>query len=81
MIENLTRTSVLLVFVLTKEGLGGKVKLKGSLGCSDHESVEFEIFKGERAALRKVITLGFVTADLASSGTCSIEYHWIKSWR
>lgn len=69
----------MLVFVLTKEGLGGKVKLKSSLGCSDYESVEFKIPKGERIVLRKLTILGFMTADLASSGICSIEYHWIKS--
>lgn len=61
----------MLVFVLTKkEELGGKVKLEGSLGCSDHESVESEIFKGERRTLRKLTILGFMTADLASSGIC-----------
>lgn len=43
--------------------MGSKVKLKGSLGSSDHESVEFEIIKGERTALRKLTILGFMTAD------------------
>ncbi|XP_009697831.1 PREDICTED: sentrin-specific protease 7-like, partial [Cariama cristata] len=37
-IEELTRRGAMLDLVLTnKEGLVGNVKLKGNLGCSDHE--------------------------------------------
>ncbi|GAB0180032.1 hypothetical protein GRJ2_000468500 [Grus japonensis] len=41
-IEEPTRRGAMLDLVLTnKEGLIGDVKLEGSLGCSDHEMVEF----------------------------------------
>ena len=37
-------------FVLTnKEELVGNVKLKGSHGCSDHESVEFKTLRSVRS--------------------------------
>ncbi|KAF1441782.1 hypothetical protein FQV07_0011647, partial [Pygoscelis papua] len=43
-VEEPTRRGAVLDLVLTnKEGLVGNVKLKGSLGCSDHEMVEFKI--------------------------------------
>jgi len=43
----LTRRGVLLDLVLiNKEGLVEAVKVEGSLGCSDHEMVEFRISCG-----------------------------------
>ncbi|GAB0195782.1 hypothetical protein GRJ2_002043500 [Grus japonensis] len=43
-IEEPTGRGAMLDLVLTdKEGLMGNVKLKDSLGCSDHEMVEFQI--------------------------------------
>ncbi|GAB0204964.1 hypothetical protein GRJ2_002962000 [Grus japonensis] len=60
-IEEPTRRGAMLDLVLTnKEGLVGDVKLKGSLGCSDHEMVEFKIL---RAARRVRSKLDFRTAD------------------
>ncbi|KAJ7413233.1 hypothetical protein WISP_91538 [Willisornis vidua] len=42
--QDSTRNGVLLTFILTHmEGLVGDVKVGGSLGCSDHETVEFSI--------------------------------------
>ena len=39
----------MLDLVLTnKEGLVGNVKLKGSLGCSDHDMVNFKILRTVR---------------------------------
>jgi len=39
----------MLDLVLTnKEGLVGNVKLKGSLGCSDHQIVDFKILRTAR---------------------------------
>ncbi|GAB0181417.1 hypothetical protein GRJ2_000607000 [Grus japonensis] len=50
--------------VLTnKEGLVGNVKLKVSLGCSDHEMVEFKILRAARRAHTKLTTLDFRRAD------------------
>ncbi|GAB0203792.1 mitochondrial enolase superfamily member 1 [Grus japonensis] len=54
----------MLDLVLTnKEGLVGDVKLKGSLGCSDHEMVEFRILRAARRVHRKLTTLDFRRAD------------------
>ncbi|GAB0180284.1 hypothetical protein GRJ2_000493700 [Grus japonensis] len=54
----------MLDLVLTsKEGLVGNVKLKGSLGCSDHETVEFKILRAAKRAHSKVTTLDFRRAD------------------
>jgi len=48
-IEEPMRRGVTLDLALTnREGLVGNVKLKGSLGCSDHEMVEFKILRAVR---------------------------------
>jgi len=39
------------------------VKLKGSLGCSDNETVEFGIPKGERRVESKLTALDFRRAE------------------
>ncbi|GAB0176047.1 nucleoside diphosphate kinase 6 [Grus japonensis] len=58
------RRGAMLDLVLTnKEGLVGNVKLKGSLGCSDHEMVEFKILRAARRAHSKLTTLDFRKAD------------------
>ena len=44
-----TRRGAMLDLILpNKEGLVGNVKVKGSLGCSDHEMVEFKIRRAAR---------------------------------
>ena len=54
----------MLDLVLTnKEGLVGNVKLKGSLGYSDHEVVEFKILRAVRKAHSKLTTLDFRRTD------------------
>ncbi|GAB0205246.1 hypothetical protein GRJ2_002990200 [Grus japonensis] len=59
-----TRRGAMLDLILTnKEGLVGDVKLKGSLGCSDHEMVEFRILRAARRARSKLTTLDFRRAD------------------
>ncbi|GAB0179184.1 hypothetical protein GRJ2_000383700 [Grus japonensis] len=63
-IEEPTRRGAMLDLILTnKEGLVGDVKLKGSLGCSDHEMVEFRILRAARRAHSKLTTLDFRRAD------------------
>ncbi|GAB0203608.1 hypothetical protein GRJ2_002826400 [Grus japonensis] len=63
-IEEPTRRGAVLDLVLTnKEGLVGDVKLKVSLGCSDHEMVEFKILRAVRRARSKLTTLDFRRAD------------------
>ncbi|XP_010179874.1 PREDICTED: protein FAM178A-like [Mesitornis unicolor] len=59
-----TRKGAILDLVLTsKEGLMGNVKLKGSLGCSGHEMVEFKIVRAASRAHSKLVSLDFRTAD------------------
>ncbi|PKU32048.1 dtw domain-containing protein 2 [Limosa lapponica baueri] len=63
-IKELTRRGAMLDLVLTnKKGLVENVKLKGSLGCSDHEMVEFKILQAARRAHSKLTTLNFRRAD------------------
>nr|XP_047930749.1 nucleoside diphosphate kinase 6 [Anser cygnoides] len=53
-------------FILTnKEGLVENVKLKGRLGCSDHEMVKFWIQRAARREHSKLATLDFVRTDFA----------------
>jgi len=81
-IEEPMRRGAMLDLVLTnKEGLMGNVKLKGSLGCSDHEMVAFKILRAARRVHSKLITLDLRKETLASSGICWVEYHRIKPWR
>ncbi|GAB0187581.1 hypothetical protein GRJ2_001223400 [Grus japonensis] len=63
-IEEPMRRGAMLDLILTnKEGLVGDVKLKGSLGCSDHEMVEFRILRAARRVRSKLTTLDFRRAD------------------
>ena len=41
----------------------GNVKLKGSLGCGDHEMGKFKILRAARRVHSKVTTLDFRRAD------------------
>ncbi|GAB0182648.1 hypothetical protein GRJ2_000730100 [Grus japonensis] len=66
MTEEPMRRGAMLDLILTnKEGLVGDVKLKGSLGCSDHKMVEFRILRAARRALSKLTILDFRRADFA----------------
>ncbi|KAJ7422549.1 hypothetical protein WISP_37385 [Willisornis vidua] len=70
-IEKSTRRVVVLDLVLTnKERLVGDVKVKDSLGCSDHEMVKFEILRAARREHSKLTTLEFRRAGLASLEIC-----------
>jgi len=39
------------------------MKLKGSLGCSEHEMVEFKILRATRSVHSRLTTLDFRRAD------------------
>jgi len=63
-IEEPTRRGAMPDLVLTnKEELVGNVKLKSSLGCSDHEMVEFRILRAVRRVHSRLTTLDFRRAD------------------
>lgn len=56
-----------------KEVLTRNVKLKDSLGCSDHEMLEFKVLgqrEGHTASL-----LPWTSGEQASPGICLVEYH------
>jgi len=59
-----TRRGVMLDLVLTnKKGLVGNVKVKGGLGCSDHQMVGLKILRAARRVHSKLATLDFRRAD------------------
>ncbi|GAB0204924.1 hypothetical protein GRJ2_002958000 [Grus japonensis] len=79
-IEEPTRRGAMLDLVLTsKEGLVGDVKLKGSLGCSDHEMVEFKILRAARRAHSKLTTLDFRRADFSLFRDLLSRIPWDKA--
>jgi len=63
-----------------KEGLVGNVKLKGSLGCSDHGMVELKILRAVRRAHSKLPALEFRRADYDFFRDLVREYHGTKPW-
>lgn len=64
MIKDPARRGALLDLTLTnKERLIGDVKVKGCLGCSDQEMVEFRILRRENNAKSRITTLDFRRAD------------------
>ena len=80
MIEEPTRRSALLVLMLTnKEGLVGDVKVEGSLGCSDHEVVEFRILRGGSRAKSKITTLDFRKSDFDLFKGLLSRFPWDKA--
>lgn len=72
------RRVVLLDHVLTKKQLIGDVKIKGILGCSEHEMV-FMIATAGRRVKSIVRTLDFREQALASSKICLEKLHGIRS--
>ncbi|GAB0204803.1 hypothetical protein GRJ2_002945900 [Grus japonensis] len=77
--EEPTRRGAMLDLVLTnKEDLVGDVKLKGSLGCSDHEMVEFKILRAARRAHSKLTTLDFRRADFGLFSDLLGRTQWDK---
>jgi len=70
----------MLNLVLTnKEGLVGNVKVKGSLGFSDHEMVEFNILRAARRLHSKLTTLDFRRADFGLFRDLLSRVPWDKA--
>jgi len=64
MVEEPMRRGVLLDLILTnKVRQVEDVKVEGSLGCNDHEIVEFRILHGGSRAIRRITTLDFMRAN------------------
>ncbi|GAB0206526.1 hypothetical protein GRJ2_003118200 [Grus japonensis] len=79
-VEEPTRRGVLLDLVLTnKEGLVGDVKVGGSLGCSDHENVEFRILHGRSRAMSRITTLDFRRANFGLFKDLLGRIPWVRA--
>ncbi|GAB0206764.1 mitochondrial enolase superfamily member 1 [Grus japonensis] len=79
-VEEPMRRGVLLDLVLTtKEGLVGDVKVGGSLGCSDHEMVEFRILRGRSRAVSRITTLDFRRANFGLFKDLLGRIPWVKA--
>jgi len=61
--ESTSRGAMLDLVLTNKEGLVGNVKLKGNLGCGDHEKSEFRILRAAKRVHSKLTTLGFRRPD------------------
>jgi len=70
---------VLDLVLTNKDGLVGNVKLKGSLGCSDHEMVEFKILRAARRAHSKLTTMDFRRADFGLCRDLLVRVAWDKA--
>ncbi|KAK4807033.1 hypothetical protein QYF61_000362 [Mycteria americana] len=78
--EEPTRRGALLDLLLTnKEGFIGDAKVKGSLGCSDHEMVEFRIPRGGRRLKGKLTTLDLRRADFGLFRDLLRSVSWDKA--
>ncbi|GAB0208304.1 mitochondrial enolase superfamily member 1 [Grus japonensis] len=78
-VEEPMRRGVLLDLVLTnKEGLVGDVKVGDSLGCSDHEMVEFRILRGRSGAESRITTLDFRRANSGLFKDLLGRIPWVK---
>ncbi|GAB0208404.1 hypothetical protein GRJ2_003306100 [Grus japonensis] len=79
-VEEPMRRGVLLDLVLTnKEGLVGDVKVGGSLGCSDHEMVEFRILHGRSRAVSRITTLDFRRANFGLLKDLLGRIPWVRA--
>ncbi|GAB0208094.1 hypothetical protein GRJ2_003275100 [Grus japonensis] len=77
--ESMRRGAMLDLVLTNKDGLVGDVKLKGSLGCSDHEMVEFKILRAARRAHSKLPTLDFRRTDFGLFRDLIARIPWDKA--
>lgn len=61
--ESMRRGALLDIILANKEDLIGDVKAEESLGCSDHETVEFRILRRGSKAKSKITVLHFRKGD------------------
>ncbi|GAB0209615.1 hypothetical protein GRJ2_003427200 [Grus japonensis] len=79
-VEDPTRRGMLLDLVLpNKEGLVGDVKVGGSLGCNDHEMVEFRILHGRSRAISRITTLDFRRANFGLFKDLLGRIPWVRA--
>lgn len=74
LIEEMTRGDSLLNLMLTnEEQLSRDVKMRSSVGCSDHEIVELRILRGGHKTKSRIMTLDVRTQTLTSLEICLEE--------
>ncbi|PKU34078.1 glycerol kinase [Limosa lapponica baueri] len=79
-VEEPTRRSVLLDLVLTnKEGLVEDIKVGGSLGCSDHEKIEFRIMGSMRKTTSRIENMDFRRANFDLFKKLLGEIPWVRA--
>ncbi|GAB0181788.1 mitochondrial enolase superfamily member 1 [Grus japonensis] len=79
-VEEPKRRGVLLELVLTKkERLVEDVKVGGSLGCNDHEMVEFRILRGRSRAISRTTTLDFRRANFGLFKDLLGRISWVRA--
>ncbi|GAB0208952.1 hypothetical protein GRJ2_003360900 [Grus japonensis] len=79
-VEDPTRRGMLLDLVLpNKEGLVGDVKVGGSLGCNDHEMVEFRILHGRSRAVNRITTLDVRRANFGLFKALLGRIPWVRA--
>ncbi|PKU30746.1 dtw domain-containing protein 2 [Limosa lapponica baueri] len=76
--EPMWRGAMLDLILTNKEGLVGNVKLKVSLGCSDHKMVEFKVLGAARRVHNKLATLDFRRADFGLLRDLLVRVTWEK---
>jgi len=67
--ETMKRGMLLDLALTNRDGLVEELKAGESLGCSDHEMMEFRILHRGSRAISRITTLDFKTANLVSSRT------------
>ncbi|GAB0184184.1 hypothetical protein GRJ2_000884000 [Grus japonensis] len=79
LVEEPTWREVLLDLVLTnKAGLVEDLKAGGSLGCSDHDMVEFRILRGRSRPVSRITTLDFRRANFGLFKDLLGRIPWVK---
>jgi len=76
--EPMRRGAMLYLVLINKEGLVGNVKVKGSLGCSDHEMLDFKTLRVARRLRSKLTTLDFRRADFGLLRDLLNRIQWDK---
>ena len=71
--EMTSRDSLLNLMLTNEEKLFRGVKVRGSVGCSDHEIVELRILRGRNKARSSITTLDVRRQTLACSEICLEE--------
>lgn len=79
--ETMRRGTTLHLVLISTEILVGNVKVKGILGCSEHDMVELKIFSAARGVDSKLTTLKFRRGNLTFSRIYLVQSHEMRFHR